>query len=191
MAARKLKSKPCRVCKCEFKPRRSTQVVCSPGCAKEYVVIKQQAKDRKVQLQRKRERIATKKAFRDKDKKFHMKKAVMTYNRYIVKVRDKDLPCISSGRTTAVQWHCGHYIPGTVSALRFDEANTHKQSSEDNLYRSGNLTEYRINLIEKIGIDEVERLEGPQEQKKWTIEELKAIRSCYGEKLKSAGVPVP
>jgi hypothetical protein len=43
---------------------------------------------------------------------------------------------------------------------------------------------FRLNLIAKIGLAEVERLEGPQVPKKYTIDELKAIRDDYRSRLK-------
>ena len=41
-----------------------------------------------------------------------------------------------------------------------------------------------INLIEKIGIDNVDWLEGPHEPKKYTCEDLKEIEILYKSKLK-------
>jgi hypothetical protein len=43
---------------------------------------------------------------------------------------------------------------------------------------------FRLNLIAKIGLAEVERLEGLQVPKKYTIDELKAIRDDYRSRLK-------
>jgi Bacteriophage Lambda NinG protein len=44
---------------------------------------------------------------------------------------------------------------------------------------------YRAELIRRIGLHEVERLEGPHETRKWTIEELKAIKAEYRAKAKA------
>jgi hypothetical protein len=44
--------------------------------------------------------------------------------------------------------------------------------------------EYRINLVQRIGLAAVEQLEGPHEPKRYTIDELKAIRDEYRRKLK-------
>jgi len=154
-------------------------------------MLKVQKAERKKKMIAKRERIAMKKAFREKDIKWHKQKAVATFNRWISKVRDVNDPCISSGRFKATQWQAGHYVPATCAALRFDPANVHKQSSEDNLFRSGNLTQYRIRLIDKIGLAEVERLEGPQPQVKFTVDDYKQIREHYAGLLKEAGVKAP
>ena len=45
-------------------------------------------------------------------------------------------------------------------------------------------TDYRINLIKKIGLDKVEWLEGQHEPKKYTCEDLKEIELKYKQKLK-------
>jgi hypothetical protein len=44
--------------------------------------------------------------------------------------------------------------------------------------------EYRPNLIVKIGLEEVERLEGPHDPKKYTIDELRELLSVYQAKNK-------
>ena len=43
----------------------------------------------------------------------------------------------------------------------------------------GNLVLYRAELIRRIGLAEVERLEGPQPQRKFTIPDLREIRDKY------------
>ena len=63
--------------------------------------------------------------------------------------------------------------------MRFEELNTHKQCMPCNSHLSGNLINYRINLIKKIGLEAVEWLEGPHKPKKYTIENLKEIRDKY------------
>lgn len=45
-------------------------------------------------------------------------------------------------------------------------------------------TAYEVRLIAKIGKAEVERLKTAPKEKKWTREELKAIRDTYRAKLK-------
>lgn len=106
------------------------------------------------------------------------------FNRYIV-LRDKDYPCISSGRWDVNAWHAGHYRSvGAASQLRFNEDNCHKQSDEQNIYKSGNIADYRINLINKIGLERVEALENDNSTKSWTVEELEELRKVYRKKIK-------
>jgi hypothetical protein len=44
--------------------------------------------------------------------------------------------------------------------------------------------DYRIGLIERIGLPAVEALESDQEPRKYSIQDLKAIRDEYRAKLK-------
>jgi hypothetical protein len=54
-----------------------------------------------------------------------------------------------------------------------------------NTHKSGNLTEYRIRLAEKLGDEVVEWLDANHEVKRWTIEELKEVVRYYKEKIAS------
>lgn len=108
-----------------------------------------------------------------------IKEAQAQFNRY-VRARDYELPCISCQRYHEGQYHAGHYRSvGGNPELRFEELNNNKQCAPCNNHLSGNLVDYRINLIKKIGLDKVEWLEGPHEPKKYTIEEIKDIKAKY------------
>ena len=93
------------------------------------------------------------------------------FNRFI-RERDAHLPCIScqKGRVE----NAGHYLSqGHHSALRFNENNTNGQCIRCNLYLSGNLIHYRIFLVEKIGEEEVLKLEQTKKTAhKWNRFEL-------------------
>lgn len=84
-------------------------------------------------------------------------KATEVFNAYIRK-RDENEPCISCGSWS--QRQAGHfYSGGHYPELRFNENNVNGQCLRCNLHLSGNLIEYRKNLIKKIGIEEVEKLD--------------------------------
>ena len=57
--------------------------------------------------------------------------------------------------------------------------NVHLQCSVCNNHLSGNLINYRTNLVKKIGLEHVELLEGPQEPKRYRHEEILAIKAKY------------
>src|SRR5690554_6210354 len=119
-----------------------------------------------------------------KTKSQHAKEAQTAFNAYIRK-RDEHLPCISCQRHHTGQYHAGHYRSvGGNPELRFEPLNTHKQCQPCNTHLSGNLIDYRINLIKKIGQAKVDWLEGPHEPKRYTIEQLKEITKHYKAKLK-------
>ena len=108
--------------------------------------------------------------------------AQTAFNQYI-RARDYGKPCISSG--VAMDWNgngvdAGHYRSrGSAPHLRFDERNVHAQSKHDNRYLSGNVTGYRIGLIERIGLEAVEALERDQTLRKYSREMLKEIKANY------------
>ena len=133
-----------------------------------------------------------KKAFKDNDKSLREKAAQSTCNAYIRK-RDEGNPCISCGCEVNFNSYiggsgvnAGHYKSrGAHASLRFDELNIHVQCFRCNVHLSGNPVPYRENLIDKIGLEKVEWLEGPHEPKKYTCEQLKEIELKYKQKLKS------
>lgn len=110
------------------------------------------------------------------------------FQKYI-RLRDKDLPCISCGNKNPADWCGSHYFPaGVYSGLIFDERNCHGAcNSYCNMYLSGNLVNYRIGLIERYGEEYVLKLEQDSlnlKQYKYTREELQQIKEKYKLKIK-------
>ncbi len=106
------------------------------------------------------------------------------FNRFI-RLRDAREPCISCQRHHSGQYHAGHYrSTGSTPELRFEESNCHKQCSPCNNHLSGNIVNYRPRLIQKIGQAAVDWIEGPHEPKKYTIDDLKALKKKYQAKIK-------
>jgi len=115
---------------------------------------------------------------------YWMKRAQTAFNAW-VRARDDGQPCISCGRVHQGQNHAGHYRPaGSNPELRFEPDNCHLQCAPCNSHLSGNLTAYRPALIAKIGLERVERLEGPHEPKRYRKEDYQAIEADYKAKLK-------
>lgn len=178
---KKPKEAKCKVCGCHFvKTISSMQKVCSPKCA--IILSKEQARKKKEKEERaeKRERKA-----KLKSRSEWLKDAQSVFNKFI-RLRDKDEPCISCGKYHKGQYHAGHYRSvGACPELRFCELNVHKQCAPCNDHKSGNIIEYRINLVKKIGVDKVEWLERQDhEPKKYTIEDCKEIIKYYKAKIK-------
>ena len=106
------------------------------------------------------------------------------FNKYI-RLRDYGQPCISCGRSNPVKQNAGHYRTVKASPeLRFNPDNCHLQCEHCNTYLSGNIREYTPRLIEKIGQVRFDRINGPQEQKKWTIDELIELKRQYQAKVR-------
>lgn len=185
------KPKKCRAPGCgkPFHPTMTTQRVCSPACALamakdpklQKVAAKAITKQKRQDLQERREKLKTKGE--------HLREAQASFNAYI---RERDrlagYACISSGRP--LDWNgnavdAGHYrSTGAAPHLRFDENNCHAQSKHDNRYLSGNVAEYRLGLIQRIGLAAVEALEADQAPRRYTIEDLQAIKALYRQKLR-------
>lgn len=115
---------------------------------------------------------------------WYLKEAQKWFNKFI-RLRDRDEACISCKRSTGAKINAGHYRSvGSSPELRYEELNCHLQCEHCNSYRSGNIENYRPNLIQKIGEDKVEWVEGPHEPKKYTIDDLKEIIQTYKGKCK-------
>ena len=174
----KMKPRKCAYCRNDFEPFRMGQKACSVECACQMARKKREKIERKAYKEQK-ERI--------KSRAEWLKEAQAVFNRYI-RLRDDKEPCISCGRHHEGQYHAGHYLStGARPELRFDEANVHKQCQPCNTHLSGNLVLYRKALIVKIGLEEVERLESDHEPKKYSIDELKAIKAEYTRKAREYG----
>lgn len=175
-----MKTKTCKSCKKKFHPEREMQQVCSYECSIEYA---------KKHLSNKAKEVKTKqrkalKAFNDSDKTVLKQLAQKLFNQFI-RLRDKDLPCISCGKHNDGTFDCGHYKPrGGYSALAFNEDNSNGQCKKCNRFLAANLVGYRTGLVKKIGIERVEYLESCINIKRWTIEELKDIIKTYRQKIK-------
>lgn len=177
--SKKPRPKKCRntACRSEFVPARPLQTACSVACA---IALTQATKARQSREQDKQERAARRAAReRIKSKGDYLRETQAAFNEWI-RERDRDLPCISCGRFHQGQWHAGHYrTVGANPELRFNPLNVHKQCAPCNNHKSGDIVNYRINLVERIGVDQVEWLEGPHEPQRYTIEELKALKAKF------------
>lgn len=154
---------------------------CSYEHAQAYSLSKTAHKRTKEAREQKKKERQERKARKEKlkDRKWYEKKAQKVFNAWI-RERDKDQPCISCQIYKNSKINAGHYRTTKAAPhLRFNEGNCHLQCEQCNTYLSGNIGEYRINLIKKIGIEEVERIENDHTIKKWTIEELKEIINKY------------
>jgi len=68
--------------------------------------------------------------------------------------------CITCGEIVPFEnSHCGHFISGRGNSLFFEETNSHLQCPSCNTSLGGNPEVYRMKMIKKYGLKEVERLE--------------------------------
>lgn len=174
-----MKQKTCKVCRTSFTPRSMSQKACSPECAISLAVSSRgkaekvaQAKDRR-ETKVKLERIKTRAQW--------AREAQASFNTW-VRLRDSDLPCVSCGRHHDGQYHAGHYLSrGARPELAYEPLNCWKQCAPCNTHLSGNAVLYRKSLIGRIGLEQVEWLEGPHEPKKYTADDLRVIKAHYAQ----------
>jgi hypothetical protein len=116
------------------------------------------------------------------------KEAQTAVNKYI-RFRDHGKPCVSCGCVSAQKrggtMECGHYRSrGSASHLRFNLLNMWLQCARCNRYLSGNVVEYRKELINRIGVDRVELLENDNQPRKFDIEYLKRIKRIFNKRAR-------
>ena len=148
----KLNKRKCKICKKVFQKIQPLQFVCSPKCAMEYANRKRKTSWRK----EKKERLEKLKTLSD-----YKSECQKVFNEW-VRLRDRDLPCISCGTEKPdIKYDAGHfYSIGAYPNLRFNEDNVHKQCSNNcNVHLSGNPQAYREGLIERIGQERFDLLE--------------------------------
>lgn len=169
--------KKCRKCRAEFTPSRPMQVACGVACALALTKAKNEKARKSLDRQ---ERAETRQAREKlKSRADYMKEAQAVFNEW-VRLRDADLPCISCGRHHQGKYDAGHYrTVGSNPALRFEPLNCHKQCVPCNKHKSGDIVNYRMGLVARIGAANVDWIEGPHEAQRYTIDDLKAIKAHY------------
>lgn len=174
------RSKPCAHCSKPFIPARPMQAVCSPRCAAQMVKVRK-AKEKAADRERKRALETIPELIKEAQKWFNK----------FVRLRDEGKPCICCGRfavsgaLTGGEWDCGHYrSTGSAPHLRFHESNAHRQLKACNRYGAGRAVDYRIGLIQRIGVEQVDALESDNRIHKWTRDELREVIATYKAKCK-------
>lgn len=176
----------CPICKQPATQKFGLKLFCGYEHAAEWAKTQQEklkakkaSKESSERRKRDRERLA-----QLKSRSEWMKEAQAVFNRFI-RLRDVGLPCVSCGRFHEGQWHAGHYLSvGAHPELRFNEMNVWRQCQPCNAHLSGNQINYRKELVRRIGLEEVEKLEGKHEPLKLTVDEIKELIKTYKAKCK-------
>jgi hypothetical protein len=178
----------CKACREPYVRLRPLQAACGVECARA-IAEKKKAKDGA--------KAARAEASADKVKREDLKtlpqllkEAQHAFNAF-VRSRDLGKPCID--RCGAVMrdgavgggFDCGHYRSvGSAPHLRFDERNAHGQAKKCNQWLAGRAVDYRVGLIERLGLEAVLALEASNAAHKWTRDEVRAIRDQYRAKVR-------
>jgi hypothetical protein len=176
----------CATCQTEFTKQRMGQKVCSPICATRLV----RALKLEQEARRKVERAMDKKRKEALERIPELISAADKAFQAFIRERDRlaGHACISSGQP--LDWSgnkvdAGHYrSKGAASHLRYNEDNCHAQTKQENRFNAGNAVDYRIHLIERIGLARVEALECDNESIKWERDTLRQIATIYRAKLR-------
>lgn len=161
----------CKNCKDKFEPIRFNHKYClKDECIKAFVeeVKTKQWKETKTRMKNELETVQD-----------IVKAAQIVFNKYI-RERDKNETCISC-KNIPKKSNAGHFWNANNHwNVRFDEDNVHLQCERCNSFLSGNLIEYRANLITKIGPERFSKLEAKARvTRKFTKDELKEIIEKY------------
>jgi hypothetical protein len=175
---KKVTKRKCKHCNEVFEIKRPLECVCSYRCAISY---QKTLKANKEALEWKREKAKIKESIKTLSQ--YEAEAKKSFQHWI-RLRDKNLPCISCRNPKPADWCGSHYFSaGMYSGLMFDPRNCHGScNTYCNKYLSGNLLEYRKGLIKRYGIEFVEQLESESNEKrnyKYTKNELIAIKLKY------------
>lgn len=168
----------CKNCKNKFEQVRFNQKFCLESECVRVWVESEKAKQWKKTKQKMQQELET---IQD-----YIKMTQIIFNKFI-RLRDKYKPCIScNAKAGSYTITAGHYFPSTNKSVTFNEDNLHGQCWYNcNSSKSGNLAEYRLGLIQRIGVERLEKLElESRKTKKWTKEELKEIMAIYKKKCK-------
>jgi len=170
----KTKRKKCKECGKLFKPFRTTQIVCSSTCAYKYIKRKKEEDAKKVEGWIKEKKESNKLST-------HLNYTKEVVHKYI-RDRDKGKPCISCGCQWNNDFEAGHfYSANQFTAIKFDVFNINGQCIKCNRFGEGMFAEYSLNLPNRIGIEQYNKLVKRAElnkrfTKKWTRTELKQIQ---------------
>ena len=174
----------CKHCKSKFEAKTFNQKYCkeTEECREAFaeyklsVYKKIREKESKAEVKKMKEGLLTHKDY--------LKMLQTVFNKFI-RERDKDKPCVSCGVFKAEEFHAGHYIPSTFTAVRFNELNVWKQCSKCNTHLRGNQIAYREELVKRIGLDRVGELEAKRHDKlKLSVPEIKELIKEYKQKIK-------
>jgi len=170
--------KTCKICRVKFSPTYSTL---QPTCTNVKCVL---SWSKKVEEKKGKREL---KAMRERQKSISQwrRELQQVFNKYI-RERDKGKGCISCGTKLQGKYDAGHfYSVGSYPNLRFHESNCFGQCVWCNQHKHGNLLEYQIGILKRIGKHQLEQLqELRNEPLRLSLEEIKIKINQYKIKIK-------
>lgn len=170
--------KTCKICRGKFIPSYSSL---QPTCTSPLCILKWA---KKVDEKKGKREL---KAMRERQKSISQwrRELQQVFNKYI-RERDKGKGCISCGAKLNGKYDAGHYYSvGSYPNLRFHESNCFGQCVYCNQHLHGNLLEYQIGILKRIGKHGLEELqELRNEPLRLSLEEIKIKINQYKIKIK-------
>jgi len=191
---RKCKLKKCSECPTEFIPWNSTQVCCSPPCAIVRIKRKEETRIRSETTKADKVKRAETRHRKEKLKSRSdwLRDAQTVFNKFI-RLRDElaghgCISCTENLREIEGKggvYDAGHYRSrGSAPELRFDEDNCFRQCKKCNRQLSGNVVEMRKGILNRIGYDRLQKVEGFHDPLKLSINEIKELKAKYAQKVR-------
>ena len=175
----------CKCCKEKFDIKYSFQKFCmeKDDCINAHLnVIKDKQK-----LQRSKTWSKKAKGIKEKLKtnKDYKKEFQVIFNKFI-RLRDKDMGCISCDRPLSSKYDAGHfYSVGSTPTLRFNEDNVHGQCVYCNQHLHGNIHAYTERLPKRIGKASFNKLKSLKDGLcKYDNTDLIELKEAYKQKIK-------
>lgn len=180
----KLTVRRCKYCNERFQQTQPLQYLCMPPkeCAWKYQKL---LKDKvRAKLEKEEMKVLKDGLLTHKDWLRMLQSVFNTYIRH----RDRNEPCISCGCDMSNRkGNASHYYSvKPYYGVRFHEDNVHLSCVPCNQHQHGNLTEYRIRLPLKIGLERFKHLEAIRHKEcRLSIPEIKELIEVYKNKIKN------
>jgi len=179
-----MKPKKCKDCKQVFEPFKIAQprcVQCAISKGRDYAAKRLKKEENELRKKARADLLQRKEKIKPLSK--WAAEAQVIFNRFI-RLRDAGRGCISCGNMQANEYHAGHFFTTKARPdLRFNEDNTNLQCGQCNFFESGNISKYRVKIVDRIGqkrLDDLDiRIEIPV-----SVDYYKSIKEKYKAKIK-------
>lgn len=157
-----MKLKSCKICKKKYRAERQLQQTCSVECSIEY------GKQHLANKSKEKKKTARKELmeFNRNDKTVLKRKAQILINKYarLRDERERGYKCCTCNHSSG-QMDGGHFLPTSgYSAIRYNTNQIHQQCKRCNRFNGGMPKEYRLFMINKYGLEYVEKLESKKNE---------------------------
>lgn len=197
-----IKPRPCKCCKSLFTPRSSLARACGQPCAQQLVEADKARKAKLLESANRKETRAKLEKLKSRGAWLKEAKTAIQQARRLEELA-KGSGCMSCGRSQREvvgtdgwkpggAWDGGHFLSkGARPELALEPLNIWLQCKSCNAgsgkyARKGHTVNaaFRVNLIARIGLDAVERLEADHAQRHYSVEDLKHIKKTNQAKAR-------